>query len=57
MRTVEAFLVGAVFGGLLVFAWATMRDTSRQPVAADDTCACCEEFLQHIEQEHPAGAR
>lgn len=58
MRTVEAFLIGVVLGGLIVFGFVVSReppsdDAVPPRVAARDTaCACCTEYLDHIAAEH-----
>lgn len=49
MRTIEAFFIGVVLGGLLMLGWASTGDRKPQPI---EDCACCEEFLDHIAQEH-----
>lgn len=48
MRTLEAFLIGFVLGGLFgISAWIA------SPKPEVKSSACCDEYLQHIEHHHP----
>jgi len=52
LRSIEAFLIGAVLGALVCYSF-TMKipDPPATPAAPDSTCSCCLEYLDHLAAE------
>ena len=55
MRTVEAFLIGFIMGGLVVLGLFFAQKPAK-PVTPTPT-TCCDEYLDHIRAEHPEYVR